>query len=311
MNVIQPMAVNGANLIATNVVSGLPSFDRTKTYEAGDEIQYIATPLAEGGLVEAYMALDRIEASDDLTENVFDAETNPSGQWQFVGLANQFKPFDQKVSDAMTNDGDASFTLRANGPIDAVAIFGAAGEAATVRVARAGVEIFAETKDIADTADIIDWYEYHSWEPSFVEDQVFVGLPAQIGDTVSIELAGNSVRVGEIVMGKLQTLGITETGTVTGFQDFSRKGRDTFGNAELIERDYADTVDFHFRIPYEDLARVKRIIRGLRATPAVWFARADADFLATIIYGWPEGGLRVPIEAAGYHAATLEIEGLT
>ena len=172
--------------------------------------------------------------------------------------------------------------------------------------------IYDETVGLTDTSSIVDWFEFYTWPAEYDTEIVFQGVPAYAGYTIDITVSavGATAEVGEIVLGKMHRLGTTVEGTAIGTIDYSRKERDTFGNAIIIERAFSDTVDFNFAIPVGDTKRVKRILDDVRATPAVYYAGPVSDNYGTTIYGY-HTGINIPLASAGVSFATLEIEGLT
>lgn len=233
-------------------------------------------------------------------------------KWVKVGATNRWKPFDGTISDPAVNAGDITYDLTLPGHATGLALFGLVASTAKVEVRDlSNVLVYSETRSLTNTEDIIDWYTFYMWDPVYASEALFTGLPGYAGYKVSVTVGGTNVRVGEIALGKVVALGTSLAGTEIGFEDYSRKDRDDFGNVVLVERGYADTVNFQFAVPITDLRRVKRVVADLRATPAVWFAGEALIDRGATLYGFPAGGLRVPLSLEGRHFASLEIEGLT
>ena len=237
--------------------------------------------------------------------------------WVRVGATNRWRAFEAVVSDPSVRAGDMTWTITVPTRCNAVALLRLDALSATVTVRDTGdVVRWTETRNLSSTESIVDWETFVFWDPmaesgAYETQALFAGFVAYPGWTVEISVTGSAPEVGEIVTGDLQRLGISRPGTEVGFEDYSRKTRDEWGNAELIPRDYADLATFQFAIPKHDVARVKRLIVAQRGRAAAWFAEPTTLDRVPLTYGFVSGGLRVPLEAEGYHFATLEIEGLT
>lgn len=241
---------------------------------------------------------------------------NPVGddgtKWVRVSSTNKWKPFDFTVSAPARASAPISFTFTLPQLCTGLALFRLVGTSVAVEVRNlADAVVFTETQGLIDTTSIADWFQFFMWTGEAASEALFTGLPGYPGYKVTVTVNGSETQVGEVVLGDLIRLGTTIAGTEVSFQDFSRKDRDDYGNVTLIERDYSDATTFNFTLPPGDLARVNRVVRDLRATPAVWLAHPEALGLGAVLYGFPSGGLRVPLSSEAYLYASLEIEGLT
>jgi hypothetical protein len=233
-------------------------------------------------------------------------------KWVKIGATNKWRAFDDTISYPASSAGDITFEFTLPSLCTGVAFFGLLATQVTVTVRDAGNAIvYTQTRDAVNTDEITDWFEYFAWQGSPATEMIFTGLPGYAGHKIQVTISGTDTQVGEIVVGRVVQLGTSMAGTEPGFESFSRKDRDEFGNVILVSRAYADYVTFRFAVALSDARRVKRIIAGLESTPAVWFAGPDVLDRGATVYGFPTRGLRLPLEAAGVHFASLEIEGLT
>lgn len=283
----------------------------TTTVTANALIGFAASAAAAGtstGSVAVHSIYESVAASNTGNNPVSDDGT----KWVKVGATNKWQPFDRKVSDQATGSSPITWTFTLPSLVTGLALFGLEASSVTVTVTdTSAATVFTETRDTAGGEEIVDWWTYFAWDGSADRETIFTELPGYTGYTIEVSVAGTSPSVGQIVLGRVVSLGTAMLGTEVGFEDYSRKDRDDFGNPVLIERDYSDLATFQFSIPLADLRRVKRIIAELRASPAVWFAGTGDISAAALIFGFPSGGFRVPLSIAGAHIASLEIEGLT
>lgn len=272
-----------------------------------------ATPT---GTVAVHGVFESVQGSNLNNNPVSDAASTHLW-WVKVGATNRWKAFDGTISDPATGASDITYTVAIPSTTTAIAFFGLNATSLTVEVLDTTLATVATfTRDLVNTDSIVDWYTFYTWDPNagtgtYEVEALIMGLAAYAGYRLDITVSGTNAEVGEIVFGQTVRLGTSLAGTEVGFEDYSGKDRDDFGNVRLIEREYSDWASFAFAVALNDLRRVKGVVSRLRATPSVWFADESLIDRATLIYGFPAGGLRVPLVAAGYHIASLEIEGLT
>lgn len=304
MRVVEPVQMSESNLISSNITENdAHPWNSDASYSAGDlvirnHVVYLCV-IAEGSTT--------LDPSAD-SENE---------AWVSQGATNLWKPFDRLLSDPATNDGDITYTIQpvlAAGDLlcDTVAVFNMVGQTVRIRIFdNLGAEIKDETRTLIDNSAVIDGWTW-SFEPIKYETNVILsGIPLYLGYQVEITVSagGNATSVGQIVVGRNQKLGETLVGTSIGFTDYSRKERDDFGNAVLVERPYSNRVVFEFAFPTTDAQRVRGIIARMRATPAIYFAGEDTSIYGTTIYGFPRD-FDTPL-STNQTFANLEVEGLT
>lgn len=247
--------------------------------------------------------------------NRYHATLAPLGQWLRVGATNKWKAFDDVVSDPARGSSPITYELTVPSTVTGIAFFNLSATSVTVTVRDLeGEVVYGSTVSLVGTSGVTNWLEYFLWTPGagggdgLLTEAIFTDLPAYAGYTIEISIEGT--QVGEIVLGRVITLGIAESGTEIGFVDFSNTATDDFGVTDLVRRGAADSVTFRFRVRENDAGRVRRQVLDLRARPTAWFASASRLALGATIFGFPADGLRLPLEAAGYHGATLDIQGL-
>jgi len=307
MKVVQPITINDSTLTASN----LPEADHAEwnsatDYAVGQRVMMVSTHSVYEAVA---ISTDR---TPGLPANIF-SDQNTGGVWLRVGATNRWKAFDQRITDQVTNSETISYTLVTPKLSDGLALFNLKAVSVEVVVRDLSNSIvYEETQDIVDSSSIIDWFTFFTWDGEFQTEALFTGFPAYAGHTVQITISngpGAVAAVGQVVLGRLRDLGETLGGTEIGIRDFSTKGRDTFGNVTLVQRAFAQTVNFQFSMPVKDERRVQRIVSELRGIPAVYFASLETLDRGTLIYGfYPD--FSIPLSSAGVSFATLEIEGL-
>lgn len=241
--------------------------------------------------------------------------TDDGTKWIEVGATNRWKAFDKKISDPATRADSIQYVLTTtNSIVNSLAFFGLKADSVQIIVVEtsSSTTVYNKTFQLLDTTSVVDWYTYF-FEPATNKDEelLVTDLPSYAATEITINIVdtGNTVEVGQIVLGNLVPLGRTGYGTTIGIEDFSRKERDTFGNAVIIERAFAQKADFEVEINTQDARRVQRFLSTYRATPIVWVGNQDPSY-GLIVYGfYTQFSINLATPSVSY--TTLEVEGLT
>ncbi len=159
---------------------------------------------------------------------------------------------------------------------------------------------------------MIDWETYFFAPVGFTKPDIFVNdipLYGTAETTITITNTGGTAKVGQVVLGRSEKLGVSVFGTTLTIEDYSRKDRDAFGNAIIVERAFAKVVDYDVGLITEDVDRVQNVLAGYRTTPLVWLATDDAKFGASV-YGYYRR-FDITLSGPAISTASIEVEGLT
>jgi hypothetical protein len=296
MRVIEPMVITDATLFASNI-------------DENDHAAWnVSTPYVAGNRVIMTSTHSIYEAIAATTGN--NPSTDDGTFWIRIGATNRWRPFDGKISDQASRSGTITYTLAPSETADGMAFFGL--DASSVRVVvkdALAATVYDQTVEVVDRTEAVNWFAWLLDPIAFDTEAMIVGFPGFVGNKIEITItSGGTAKVGQIVTGRVTALGSLIAGTAIGYIDFSRKERDDFGGAIIVQRDTADRTEFRFAFPTEDARRVKRVVQRLRAVPAVYFADVDPR-LGVTVFGFNQG-IEVPLEV-GMSFATMEVEGLT
>jgi len=239
--------------------------------------------------------------------------TDDGTNWIEVGATNKWKAFDQHISDPATNADTIQYVIDSGTTVvNSLAFFGLSADTVQIQVVASATEVYNTTFALLDTSTVVDWYTYF-FEPASVKAQelLVVDLPAYTNTTITITITdtGQTVQVGQVVLGRLITLGRTGYGSSIGIEDYSRKERDTFGNPVIIERAFAQKANYEVAILTADARRVQRFLSDYRATPIVWIGNQDPIY-GLIVYGfYTQFSINLSTYSTSY--STIEVEGLT
>lgn len=302
MQAIEPLTITDSVLTSSNVPEDdYDAWSSGTTYSLGDRVIVVSVH-------KVYESAINSNTGNDPT-------TDDGTNWIEVGATNRWKAFDQKLSDPVQQENSISYTFTTTQSIvNSVAFFALAADTVqiTVTPSGAGSPVYDETYQLLDTTSIIDWYTYF-FDPADTKERelLVLDLPSYSSATITITITdtGNTVEVGQIVMGNLISLGRTGYGTTVGIEDYSRKERDAFGNAVIIERAFAQKADYEVEITTQDTRRVQRFLSEYRAKPVVWIGNQDTSY-GLIVYGfYTQFSINLATPSISY--TTLEVEGLT
>jgi hypothetical protein len=231
--------------------------------------------------------------------------------WLRVSATNRWKAFDKRLAEQVSHAWSIVYDLLLSEPITSVAFFGLQAEAVRITIIDPAFGIvFDLLRPTIDQTAVIDWWTYFYEDGAFSSQVSIPGIPGFSGSIMRIEISGSGTnKVGQIVLGKDKKLGTALANTGTGIVDYSRKDRDTFGNPVIVERAYADRVDFRFSLPSSDANRVKSLLASMRATPAIYHAGDGTDQYGTTVYGYFKD-FTITLASVPVSFASMEIEGL-
>ena len=296
MKIIAPFEVTTERLQASNV-----SIDETEwtagTYSQGDR-RYVGTTLYE---------VVASSTDDEPTEGI---NADPP-TWIRVGAINRFKMFDGVIDDQTANAETVSVTIEGQGVSDGIALFNINGIEATIRYTDSidGL-VYDQTFSLQDDSAVVDWFNYYFAPIEQMRELIVTGLPTNVNPEIEVILDAGSgeARIGELMIGRVQPLGVTNYRTQIGIIDYSRKEADDFGNRQIVERRFSKTADYVVTVETDNLAFVQRVLADRRAKLTVYIG--DEDRPETVVAGFYRD-FRILMIAPTISDLSLEVEGLT
>lgn len=296
MIIIQPVPVTAAMLTASNVPETDAPTWTAGTYTLGQQRVY------------DHHVYEVIVSSTTDRPDIGAALTTPS--WLDLGATNRFKMFDQIISTQTVYAAEIDVDILPGAIINAAAFFGLSGNSITLTMTDPtdGV-VFTETRSLQDNTIIIDWYTYFFEEISFLPDMVFLGLPAYGTATLTAYIDGGAgdAKVGEVVIGKQRTIGVTNFGTSVSIIDYSVKSTDDFGNTVITTRAYSKRADYDVTVETAAVAAVQKALADIRTTPTVFIG--DEDRPETVVYGFYKQ-FNIVLSTPSISDCSIEVEGL-
>lgn len=270
--VIEPYAIGDAQIVSLS----LPALDPSRLWAAQqtwakDELCHRA---------ETRRVYKRVTAGTDAAGAPV-PESDPN-VWQDTRACNKYAAFVYTESTATTQkDGQPlRIKLRLGKRVDTLGLYGVVGQGATVTVRQAEAVIYGPRVEHLQRRDVHGWYDWFT-APFLQRGAVaFVSLPPLSGSEIEIEIspASGVASVGYIVAGRAEYLGdMRWRPSVTG-SNFSRIEREFDGSlrpgVSLVQRRTVPGFSGSFRVPANNVDRLRRVRDRLNAIPALWVGLA-------------------------------------
>ncbi len=324
----------GAQIEANSVSSYIPTNGSTATRAADIvPVQPVGTSellssnvafndYSEWAAGTAYVIGNRVIVSAQST-NIYEAianstgvnpTTDTTGKWLNIGAVNRWRMFDSYLSTKTTRTDSIEVAIRPGYSVDTVSLINVVGKEVRIIITdpQEG-EVFNQVYDIYPSSlTNSSWYSYFFETPtSFRRTIIIDGIPRTGKATVTVMISnpGLTAEVGLLLVGKKQQIGDgVEYGTTTGIVDYSVKQTDQFGNTSVVERAYADRLNYKIYIKETDVYNLKSILASVRSTPCLYVGNKEIE--STISYGYYKN-FDIALQHPSYSDYNLEIEGLT
>lgn len=295
MKMILPINISDDQIIASSLAEDdHPAWSQYADYVVGDRV------IRQHAIYEA--AADHAGV---------DPVNDPTARWIRIGATNKFRAFDGYLTEPTQATQSLSYTFRLGQSNNAIALLNmTAGALNIAAVSDSEGHVFTRDIQLISTENVFDLYSYFHAPIELISDFVIDDLPLFGDIEVTVTLSGGEISVGQIVLGNAEVLGAAKFGTSVSFKDYSTKDRDTFGNAIVLERAFADVVDFDFVVPTERVRQLRRKIAARRAKATVFYTTPETLNYGTLVYGFP-GQLLVTLSGPAESDVTLDVEGLT
>ena len=276
MRLIKPVEITPAKLTNSNVPeTDFPAWVSTTSYPIDTKVILNH---------HIYQALAAVPADFMPGAELVTAE-NPA-KWQDLGSTNRWRMFDSKVESLTTNPGTIVFTIKPGAVVNSLALFNLKGKSVTVSMVDPGEgEVYRKQISLVD-AGVTNWFDWFFEPIGRRTDLVVLDMPAygSASIVVTIDAGPEVAAAGHFVVGAVKQLGTALYGTSVGINDYSRKTTDDFGNTVVIQRSFSNRAEFDVALDTSEVARVRRLLAELRATPVVWIG--EETYEATILFGF-------------------------
>jgi len=296
MKIILPQTITAANLTSSNV----PETD----YPA-----WVAGTYTLGTLRIYLNKIYEVIVSSTTSQPDVGAVASPA-EWLAISATNRYKMFDSVINTKTSKTGTIVVTVLPTQVVNAVAFFGLVGNTINVKVTDPveGI-VYNQSKYLQDNTFITDWYSYFFESLYQKEDAVFINLPSynNASITVTIDAGAAAAKCGEMVMGRQQSLGVSNFGTSVSIQDYSVKTTDQFGNIVIVQRAFSKRADYDVTIETSLVSYVQKLLADIRTTPTVFIGAEEKP--ETVVYGFYKQ-FNIVISTPSISDCSIEVEGL-
>lgn len=302
MSVVKPITFTPSMLVSTTALEPAPAWVSGTSY-AKDAIVAHADPVT--GNVRRWQSL--------VNSNTVEPSSTATANWLDIGPCNKCAMFDSLISTQTHAASPLVVEFEPGDVISSLALINLVGASVRVEMIAGGEKVYDSTVSLQGGI-IADWWDYYFTEDDQINQALFNDLPLYYAPTIRMTLTGvggADVAVGHAVFGTRQEIGSLEMGASSGIIDYSRKDTDDFGETTFVRRAFADEFSGQVFVSNAQLNRIKRLLREVRATPALWIGVDDDKYAETlIVYGWYRQH-RIAINYPEHSLIDLEIEGLT
>ena len=223
----------GANALVSSTVaaSSYADWNSATSYLVGDLV-YLPSTFGEYQCLVA-------NSNKNPSTHVYNATTNPSGEWLFLGTANRFRMFDQFLN-TQTTDTASIVVEFSNYGNQAIYLGNLTGDSVTIEVINNATSLVIETYTKSLYSEPTNWLEYFygTWLTS---DRSTYALYERITLTrdvnIRVTITGSAtVGIGTVLAGPLKTVGVAQWGVQFDSLDFSTVTTDSSNGITYLSK---------------------------------------------------------------------------
>ena len=276
-------------------------WDVSASYLEADQVQISSTR-------KIYQALVAVDGGDSPEIDV----DNDVPKWLEISTTNKWKAFDSQTGTQTLRVEEIFYEFTMGEVFDSIAFLNTDASAVQVVVTDPTEgEVYNETITLIVWDNITDWYSYFftSDTPDRITDFALSDIPPYLRAVVEVTISypSNTAKIGNLIIGKMSTIGITQKEPSFGVTDFSTKEVDDFGNWTIVERTFSKWLNCRVAVSNSYVDYIERFLTFYRATALVWVA--DESYSSMIIHGFCKSHKAIAGDSITF--LNLEIEGLT
>lgn len=280
MRILVPQAIT---IDATNVAgSTYANYNPTSVYAVGTKVY-----IPDAGYWGEYKCLIADTANVDPRTSVYNADSNPTGKWEFLGVTNQYKMFDQFSSTQTVNAGTIETSITA---IDTDAIFLGNIDAFEIDISiidNMTAEVI-ESMSFELFPDIVDWqdYFYGKWLSNCKRQVTYerTTLTRDVSYHITINNGDNDAKCGIAILGELHDFGYANFKVELGIEDYSPIVKDaSTGATYLTKGNFAKVMGFDIFTHTDSAPRIYDMLTRFHGTPIV---ASQPNFELYNVYGY-------------------------
>ena len=292
---------------------------------------YVKTPLADSFNIAATIGGAAINCTGGSgthtahTNRALAPNTNidaTSPQWIEFSATNRWKAFDLKIGDQVSQTSSIQYVITPGQIVKAIAFMNIEANSMTFTLdpTDPAVSTYSKSETLISVLGIVDAMSYFFNAIQYTTEVAYTDLPLASGVMTITLTSSGTAKIGEIIFGDIEKLGLTEYSPSISITDYSKKETDVFGNYQILQRAYSSRMSIDMWLPPALVDTLKRTLVLIRATPVVWIGADDpvltsptygeSMYSSMVIYGFYKS-FNIVISSMNSSACSLEIEGLT
>ena len=216
--------------------------------------------------------------------------TDGGTKWLNLGPSNKWAMFNKKIGNtwligtSTKNNNTIDITFSPGRTINSIGLVGIVASKITVQMVANGATVYSREM-VVSSKTATDWYEYFYGDYVTRDSLAYTDLPAYSGAQIRVlvENVGSVAEVGMMILGNQSNIGWAIWGTGIGLENYSLSKTDDFGNITSTERGSRDTIDFDCRNYKSQVGNIRRTLKPLKDTAAMYIGSEGVD--GTIIIG--------------------------
>lgn len=293
---VKPVLVTPAMLISSTV----PENDHP--------VWLSATTYAVGQLV----IYERVIYESVAASNTGNNPATATEHWRSRGPVNRWKLFDKSISSQTKQPGAMSYRIKVGRSVNYLGVLNVTG-ATSIRVrvehATYGV-VYDNAVSLRRIPVSPGWWNFYFGERRTPTQALFSNLNAIPGTEIVVDVIGAAdLGVGVLLVGVRRdfTLGVNQ-GARIGYDDYSNKGRNSYGDLDVIEGAFSSRANFSMLLRSREVDAFKAYAVECRATACLWIG--SDRFESTTIYGFIKN-FEVLLNYYDFADSELELESFT
>ena len=283
-------ANNRFTLTSSNApVESYPTWDSSTTYSNGDKVIW----------------------NNHIWTSLVDNNTSEPGtdvNWFDEGATNPYRCLDKYINTQTIGPADSSLIMEFDVTnVNAVVLLNL--EALKVIVSAYDINgNLIGTVEKSTITGITNWGDYFFGTITY-SNKVLIEGPQLLKGKITIEIQGSPAKLGVVLIGFLEDLGITLQGVKSSIDDYSKKKVDTNGNVYLAEGNYADRFEGKVLLDLGDFNKIKQKLTSLRGQAYYYTATKEDVCRELDVYGFYEN-FEIDIQNPVKAECNLTIRGL-
>lgn len=275
--------VTDSRLVCTNVPvvdTTAPNEESAVLWSDSDEYADRAIVVYEGNLYSSNQ--------DNNADRPDEGERKEPKTWTLIGPSNRWKCLDMYtgVDDPTVRPDYIEYIFMVGQLADSIAFHGVDASELKIQVFNSGA-VSEFDQDLVSTFGIDDFWSWF-YRDRIPLNQTTQNILAPAGSMIRVVLRGDSgsIKLGKVVFGTMETIGVTLEALPIENSDFSVVTRNDWGKAYIRQGRTVDLKKYSCKIESQRTAYLNETLKKLGRTSTSWIGLDGVD--ATILFGFKE-----------------------